>query len=132
MNSYQITAWCSHFISNHVRQGDLCIDATMGNGNDTELLCRLVGETGHVHAFDIQKMALEHTRKDWNHPAFCLAAHFIRSPIHRWISTAILKVCAVSCLILAICPAQTTRSVPSPTQASLQSRQVFVFYKKTV
>ena len=63
MNSYQITAWCSHFISNHVRQGDLCIDATMGNGNDTELLCRLVGETGHVHAFDIQKMALEHTRK---------------------------------------------------------------------
>ena len=41
--------------------GDICIDATMGNGNDTALLSRLAGEKGHVIAFDIQKQALEHT-----------------------------------------------------------------------
>lgn len=67
MNSYQITAWCSHFICDHVKSGDLCIDATMGKGNDTELLCRLVGNTGHVHAFDIQPEALFYTQKRLEH-----------------------------------------------------------------
>ena len=41
--NYQITQWCAHFISEHVKEGDLCIDATMGNGNDTLLLSRLCG-----------------------------------------------------------------------------------------
>ena len=43
--------------------GDICIDATMGNGNDTVLLSRLAGENGRVLAFDIQKQALEHTEE---------------------------------------------------------------------
>ena len=60
--SYQITEWCAHFITEHVKEGDLCIDATMGNGNDTLLLSRLCGEKGHVLAFDIQEMALANTR----------------------------------------------------------------------
>lgn len=60
---YQITEWCHHFIREHVRPGDLCIDATMGNGNDTELLCRLAGPSGQVLAFDIQEQALANTQK---------------------------------------------------------------------
>lgn len=44
--NYQITQWCAHFISEHVKEGDLCIDATMGNGNDTLLLSRLCGKKG--------------------------------------------------------------------------------------
>ncbi len=63
MHSYQITSWCAHFIAGHVKEGDVCIDATMGKGNDTELLCRLVGVSGHVHAFDIQEAALSCTKK---------------------------------------------------------------------
>ena len=61
--NYQITQWCAHFITEHVKEGDLCIDATMGNGNDTLLLSRLCGEKGHVLAFDIQELALAHTRE---------------------------------------------------------------------
>ncbi len=61
--NYQITNWCAQLISRHVKEGDLCIDATMGNGNDTLLLSRLCGETGHVIAFDIQEIALAHTRE---------------------------------------------------------------------
>ena len=45
--NYQITQWCAHFITEQVKEGDLCIDATMGNGNDTLLLSRLCGEKGH-------------------------------------------------------------------------------------
>ena len=65
MKNFQITEWCHHFIEEHVRTGDVCIDATMGNGNDTELLCRLAGVQGTVLAFDIQPAAIENTKKDF-------------------------------------------------------------------
>ena len=60
---YQITDWCRHFIELQVQPGDLCIDATMGTGHDTELLCRLSGREGSVLAFDIQPLALTNTQK---------------------------------------------------------------------
>lgn len=62
MKNYQITEWCHECIRGHVNPGDLCIDATAGNGNDTEFLCRLVGDTGRVLAFDIQDSAIRATR----------------------------------------------------------------------
>jgi predicted methyltransferase len=46
-----------------VKPGDIVVDATMGNGNDTVFLARLVGDTGRVYAFDIQKCALDNTKK---------------------------------------------------------------------
>ncbi len=61
MKNYQITNWIHHFLEEHVQPGDQCIDATMGNGNDTALLSRLAGEKGKVLAFDVQQMALDHT-----------------------------------------------------------------------
>lgn len=63
MKNYQITSWVHHFLEDHVQPGDICIDATMGNGNDTALLSRLAGERGRVIAFDVQQMALEHTKE---------------------------------------------------------------------
>lgn len=63
MKNYQITNWVHHFIEDHVQAGDICIDATMGNGNDTALLSKLVGEKGKVTAFDIQQMALDNTKE---------------------------------------------------------------------
>lgn len=42
-------------------EGDEAVDATMGNGHDTETLCRLVGPAGHVYAFDIQAQAVANT-----------------------------------------------------------------------
>lgn len=42
----------------YVHEGDICVDATMGTGADTEKLCRCVGKEGLVYAFDIQKEAL--------------------------------------------------------------------------
>lgn len=62
MKSYQITEWCHQYIEQHVNPGAFCIDATAGNGNDTEFLCRLAGENGKVLAFDIQPAAVEATR----------------------------------------------------------------------
>lgn len=49
-------------ISESVREGDICIDATAGRGNDTLLLAQLVGKSGRVTAFDIQQDAVDSTR----------------------------------------------------------------------
>lgn len=49
-------------ISENVREGDICIDATAGRGNDTLFMASLVGDSGHVTAFDIQSEAVESTR----------------------------------------------------------------------
>ncbi len=46
----------------HIRHGDICIDATAGRGRDTLFLAELVGENGKVTAFDIQEEAVYSTR----------------------------------------------------------------------
>ena len=51
-----------HVLELHVQPGDRCIDATAGRGKDTLFLSQLVGETGHVTAFDIQQAAVDSTR----------------------------------------------------------------------
>lgn len=50
-------------IASRVSEGDICIDATAGRGNDTAFLCELVGDSGKVTAFDIQSDAIESTKK---------------------------------------------------------------------
>ncbi len=49
------------FLRERVRSGDLVVDATCGNGNDTALLAELVGDAGRVLAFDVQQEALDRT-----------------------------------------------------------------------
>lgn len=62
MDNIQVTDWYRSFLTQQVKPGDLCIDSTMGNGNDTLLLCQLAGSLGHCIAFDIQEEALLHTK----------------------------------------------------------------------
>lgn len=49
------------YVEKFVKLGDVVIDATCGNGNDTVFLAELVGENGKVYAFDIQQCALTNT-----------------------------------------------------------------------
>ena len=51
------------FILTHLREGDVAVDFTMGNGHDTAFLSKTVGESGHVYAFDIQQQAIDSTAK---------------------------------------------------------------------
>ncbi|GFN35414.1 tRNA 5-(aminomethyl)-2-thiouridylate-methyltransferase MnmM [Tepidimicrobium xylanilyticum] len=47
----------------YVKEGYRVCDCTVGNGNDTVLLAKLVGESGKVYGFDIQSVALNITRE---------------------------------------------------------------------
>lgn len=53
--------WAREMIEGAMFEGARAIDATMGNGHDTQWLCELAGETGHVYAFDVQQEAVNHT-----------------------------------------------------------------------
>lgn len=57
-----LTGLHKHFILEHLNEGDVAVDFTMGNGNDTLFLSKAVGESGKVYAFDIQNEALVSTR----------------------------------------------------------------------
>ena len=46
-----------------LREGDLAIDATAGNGHDVAFLAEQVGNSGKVYAFDLQKDAIEASAK---------------------------------------------------------------------
>ena len=81
-----------HFIMEHLREGDVAVDFTMGNGNDTLFLSKAVGESGRVYAFDIQEDALISTREHLaangapeNYTLICASHHrvkeFVNEPI---------------------------------------------------
>jgi len=53
--------WAREIIEKAVFSGAHVVDATMGNGYDTQWLCELVGPTGKVYAFDVQQEAVERT-----------------------------------------------------------------------
>ena len=58
----KVVRWGQELLSEVVQPGDLVVDLTAGNGQDTLELFRLVGQTGQVIGFDIQTQALLATR----------------------------------------------------------------------
>ena len=81
-----------HFILEHLGEGDVAVDFTMGNGGDTLFLSKTVGEGGKVYAFDIQEEALISTRAyleennaPENYELICASHHrvkeFVKGPI---------------------------------------------------
>ncbi|MFI3209524.1 MAG: class I SAM-dependent methyltransferase [Peptostreptococcaceae bacterium] len=51
------------FLKSFVNEGDIVIDATVGNGHDTVFLNSLIKKSGKIYAFDIQEDAINSTRK---------------------------------------------------------------------
>jgi predicted methyltransferase len=55
-------AFSHQLLHGHLRSGDMCVDATAGNGHDTLLLTQLTAPGGMVFAFDVQERAIAATR----------------------------------------------------------------------
>lgn len=66
MNLKRVLPFAHSLLEQIVVHGDITIDATVGNGNDTVLLAKLVGEQGKVYGFDIQQQAIENTKNRLN------------------------------------------------------------------
>ena len=87
-----LTGLHKHFILEHLKAGEVAVDFTMGNGNDTLFLSKTVGDGGRVYAFDIQPEALISTEKHLresgapeNYTLICASHHlvkdYVREPI---------------------------------------------------
>lgn len=49
------------FLKERIGEGDMVIDATVGNGHDALFMAMLIGESGRLYGFDIQPEALAAT-----------------------------------------------------------------------
>jgi tRNA A58 N-methylase Trm61 len=61
MKLQRILPFAKQLLQTAVQEGDIVVDATIGNGHDTVFLAKLVGEKGHVFGFDIQEEAVKNT-----------------------------------------------------------------------
>ncbi|EOD01090.1 tRNA (mnm(5)s(2)U34)-methyltransferase [Caldisalinibacter kiritimatiensis] len=50
-------------IKQKIANENIVLDATVGNGNDTAFLAKLVGDNGKVYGFDIQKIAIKKAKE---------------------------------------------------------------------
>jgi len=63
------------YISSLICKDDICVDMTIGNGNDTLLLCKLAK---YVYGFDVQEDAIANTNnrlKEYNNYQLFLDSH---------------------------------------------------------
>lgn len=65
-----------------LKEGDIVVDATCGNGNDTWFLCRHVGNSGHVYGFDVQEAAIENTHQRLEKDNLSNATLFLKGHQH--------------------------------------------------
>lgn len=53
----------TEYLNRYIEKGDICLDATVGNGNDINKIAGLVGKNGKVYGFDIQALAIDNTKE---------------------------------------------------------------------
>ncbi|GBF11332.1 class I SAM-dependent methyltransferase [Tepidibacillus infernus] len=63
MTLFHILTFAQNLLKERVQTGDIVVDCTCGNGNDTLFLAQLVGKSGKVYGFDIQQQAIEKTKE---------------------------------------------------------------------
>lgn len=51
------------FLTSLDKDNITCVDATLGNGNDTLTMCSLIKDKGTVYGYDIQELSLENSKK---------------------------------------------------------------------
>lgn len=53
----------TEYMKRYLYNGSVCLDATVGNGNDINSIAKLIGDKGKVYGFDIQERAIKKTRE---------------------------------------------------------------------
>jgi len=67
-----------------LHEGDIAVDATLGNGYDTCCLAEAVGQSGRVYGFDLQFQAIESTRTRLEESGLSDRVELIHSSHSNW------------------------------------------------
>lgn len=59
----QIIPYAHSLLEETITEGNIVVDATLGNGHDSVFLSGLVGESGLVYSFDVQEEAIRQSEK---------------------------------------------------------------------
>lgn len=62
MKLERVLQFAKTLMEKSVCDGDIVVDATLGNGHDTLFLAKLVGESGKVFGFDVQEQAIKNSQ----------------------------------------------------------------------
>ena len=63
----RLTTLAQRLVQNVIKSGDIVVDATAGNGNDTCFLAACTGRNSKVFAFDLQPLAMRRKAKRLSH-----------------------------------------------------------------
>jgi SAM-dependent methyltransferase len=119
----------SHFfLKQRVRPGDVTLDATCGNGQDTLLLAQLTGEQGLVLAFDLQPDAIAATRALLEREG-CLSRVELINASHQRISEFVPPGLSAAVFNLGYLPGGDTSLVTSPESTVSALDQALSFLK---
>ncbi|MBM4762638.1 class I SAM-dependent methyltransferase [Bacillus sp. B15-48] len=67
MKLERVLPFAKSLLNTAVAEGDIVVDATVGNGHDTLFLAQLVGPNGKVFGFDIQGQAIQSCKEKLIH-----------------------------------------------------------------
>ncbi len=59
----RLTDIAQEWLKEILSEGDIVIDATLGNGHDAHFLAQQVGASGKLYGFDVQQQAIEESEK---------------------------------------------------------------------
>jgi tRNA A58 N-methylase Trm61 len=62
MKLERVLQFAKTLMEKSVSDGDIVVDATLGNGHDALFLANLVGERGRVYGFDVQEQAIKNSK----------------------------------------------------------------------
>lgn len=121
----RLTTLAQDIVGSVITPGDIVIDATAGNGNDTCFLAGCTGADGKVFAFDVQRLALQRTAKrlsDMQHEQVELLLHDHAKAVNLIPATYHGKVAAVM-FNLGYLPGsdQNKTTLPSSTCRAISS-----------
>ncbi len=121
------------FASIYVQEGDLVLDATCGNGSDTMLLAQLVGEEGHVYAYDLQKVAIRKAKEKISFVNLSKRVTFINKS-HSDLSDISLKEISFALFNLGYLPGgdHSITTLPATTVAAIKSTLEIIKQKGVV
>ena len=72
-----LTDTAHRHLGSHLREGNIVIDATAGNGHDALFAASCCGTTGHVYLFDIQQAAITNSRNKLFKAGYLQRASFL-------------------------------------------------------
>lgn len=120
-----------HIIENNIYKDNIVIDATVGNGNDTLFVKKLLNDTGKIYCFDIQNQALKNTKYRILKEGFNLTNIYLINDSHENLDIYVKEEVDLVIFNLGYLPGGNHSIVTKPESSILAISKALKLIKKT-